>query len=44
MLNECGLCPYYYQGEDDDFAQCHFYDPYGFPAPCEDVDEDEEVY
>lgn len=31
---KCENCPYYYKGEDDDFAYCHFEGDY--LAPCEE--------
>ena len=31
---KCKNCPYYYKGEDDDFAYCHFEGD--FLAPCEE--------
>ena len=34
---ECKNCPYYYKGEDDDFACCHFEG--NFLAPCEEDDD-----
>lgn len=39
---ECKNCPYYYKGEDDDFACCHFEG--NFLAPCEEDDDEGEPY
>ena len=39
---ECKNCPYYYKGEDDDFAYCHFEGD--FLAPCEEDDDEGEPY
>ena len=34
-------CGYYYKGEDDDFACCHYPEDDMSPAPCEWDDETE---
>jgi hypothetical protein len=34
-------CGYYYKGEDDDFACCHYPEDDLSPAPCEYDDETE---
>ena len=39
---ECKNCPYFYKGEDDDFACCHFEG--NFLAPCEEDDDEGEPY
>ena len=39
---ECKNCPYFYKGEDDEFAYCHFEGNY--LAPCEEDDDEGEPY